>query len=272
MRREVINRLTEERTRIERRKSVAAEPTLVRHDDTMLVPRLHVLVRNPRQFEAVKEMVTGDIYTDDSKLYFDHKDTCSNLRLKTDKIAKTLVPYHNERLLVTDHGGVHAYRPDNDMILDSSLNTVNSYTLSYFMGIGCRRVTLSPELGAKEIGYLIRAYRKRNGQLPPIEVVAYGRHKLMAMQHCVIRHTLNQPDKCSMCKKERYFIEDIHGNRFPIVTDERCNNYIMDCKNTRLDIPGLLALGVRHFRLAFLDESAAETVEVTARFLDTISK
>lgn len=272
VRREAVQKLTEQRTLITKRRAIAYMSKPVRHCERQGGMRLHVLVRTSEQFEAIKDLATGDIYTSDISMYDENKQANNRLRYKTDKLAKTLPPYTDERLLVTDHGGVHEYHRDNDIVLDYSLNVLNSYTLAFFTELSARRITLSPEMNTTQIGEMIKAYQKTNGQTPVLEAVVYARHELMAIQHCVIRNAFGKEGKCGICKNDRFYIEDISGNRFPIMTDERCNNYILDCKYYQSDVPTLMALGIQDFRIELFDQDALESERIIKKYLNIIDK
>lgn len=268
LRRKAADALAAERTRIMPRRIRRHAHVPLKTDALPDQSLLHVLVRNAWQFEAVKDIVTGDIYTNDEKLYRQSKAALPNLRLRTDKLAKQTVTYCGERLLVTDNGGLEAYHRDNDIVLDYSLNALNAYTLSLFTSMSARRVALSPELSIKDIDEMMQAYRRLNGQLPVLEAPVYIRYEMMAMQHCVISDNKN----CNRCRNERYFLCDVKGNRYPIVTDLQCNNYVLSQLYRQADIASLHAAGVRHYRIELLDEDAAESRNVIKTYLKQIGE
>ena len=262
LRRNAVQSLTAARTHVAERRMNDFIPAAVRHSEDLNRAQLHVLVRSRAQFEVVRDRITGDIYTDDARLYFENKNACPGLRLKTDRMAKEPAPYHDERLLVTDNGGVFQYRNDNDIVLDYTMNVLNSYTLSYFAGMNARRIALSPELDIQQTAAMIDAYEAANGQMPAVEAIVYARHELMAMRHCVIRHALGLKQNCGRCNKEQYYLEDMGGRRFPVVTDTNCHNYVLNSAVVKADIPSLQAQGVRHYRIEFFDESPQEITDM----------
>lgn len=266
IRREAIGKLTEARINIEPRRVVEHCHTPVRHKGKPGTPKLHALVRTSEQFEAVKVMPLGDIYTSDKQLYLDNKNEYRNLRLKTDRLAKKNEPYSNERLLVTDNGGVYSYRGNNDIALDYTLNVLNSYTAAYFAKNSARRIALSPELDIDQIEAMIKGYKNANGQAPELEAVVFARHELMATQHCVISRKKN----CGLCKKSNYCLEDAGGGRFPVVTDGSCNNYILNSRCAEMDVPKLLKIGIRHFRVELFEQNAAQSRKIVQKYLDMI--
>lgn len=266
LRREAVQKLTEARIKIEPRRVIEYKHSPVRHEDEQGEPKLHVLVRDPDQFEAIKGIPSGDIYTSDKRLYFENKEKYKSLRLKTDRLGKKNEPYSGERLLVTDNGGVYSYRNRNDIAIDYTLNVMNSYTAAYFMKFSASRIALSPELEAANIEAMIKAYEAANGQAPALEAIVYSRYELMAMQHCVISGKKN----CGLCKKNSYCLEGPAGERFPLLTDDNCNNYILGSRYVEMDVPKLLKLGIKHFRVELFDQDAAESRAAVQRFLNLI--
>lgn len=271
LRRNATDRLIDKRVAIPQRRIISytlkQESYNYCKDDA---PRLHVLVRNMEQFDAVKDIVTGNIYTSDIKLYNDNKAEYKNLRLKTDKLEKVAKKFEGEKLLITDQGSLFLNHEDNDFVVDYSVNAVNADTLSYLVGKNARRIALSPELDIAKIGDMIKGFEKRNGYIPPLEALVYARHELMAMQHCIIANAYGKQQQCGLCKKKQYYISDIEGNRYPVVTDDNCNNYILDSKHMKMDVKALKDMGVRDFRIEFFDEDEKMCQEIVERYIKQI--
>lgn len=267
LRRDAVRELTEKRTAVPERRIMAYEARPVTRKACVGEPRLHVLVRTEEQFGAISDLPLGDIYVTDKRLYIENKGEYKNLRLRTDRLAKQTEPLSGERLLVTDHGGIYAYRGDNDIVLDYSVYALNSYALSYFAQFA-GRIALSPELDHGQTEALIKGCKSQNGHKPCVEALVYARHELMAMQHCVISGSMH----CGLCKSESYYLEDAAGERYPVVTDESCNNYILNSKHMETDMDKLYKLGVRHFRVELSGEDAALAREVVQRYLMRIEE
>ena len=270
LRRDAADKLTQLRIAVSplRINDEALPP--VHYEDVTDRPLLHVLVRTAAQFDAVKDMVTGDIYMDDEQLYFDNKAAFPNLRLKTDRLAEEPTLCENERLLVTDHGGLHVYPESNVVILDYTVYALNSFALSAFVSFGAKRIALSPELSMAQTRQLMAAYKEKNGQTAPVEAVLWARHELMAIRHCVLSGALGK-DSCGLCKKKRFYLEDIKGNHFPIIMDKNCKSHILHSRISEASASEYLALGVRHFRVELFDEDAAQSKALAERFLRQIN-
>lgn len=232
--------------------------------------RLHVLVRNMEQFDAIKDIITGDIYTNDIKLYNNNKDEYKNLRLKTDKLEKVAGEFDKEKLLIADQGSLYLNNENNDFIVDYSIHAVNADTLSYLVSKNVRRISLSPELDIAKIGDMIKSFKDRNGYMPPLESLVYACHELMAMQHCIIANAYGKKQHCGLCKNQQYYISDIEDNRYPVVTDDKCNNYILNSKYMKMDVHALKGMGIRDFRIEFFDEDEKMCKEIVEWYLKQI--
>jgi putative protease len=271
LRRDAVDELTRLRTAVSPLRICDEVLPTVHYIDVGNTPKLHVLVRNTQQFEAVKDMVSGDIYTEDEHLYFQNKAAYPNLRLKTDRLSNNPALYKNERLLVTDHGGLHVYPLNNDVILDYSVYALNSMALSAFVSFGARRMALSPEMNIEQTAQMMAAYKERNGQAAPVEAVLWARHELMPMRHCVISGALGK-SSCGLCKKKHFYLEDIKGNRFPVLVDERCHSHIFHSRTNEAQAKEYLTLGVTHFRVELFDEDAEKSKALIKRFLKQINE
>ncbi|MBT7122468.1 MAG: hypothetical protein HN948_05595, partial [Clostridia bacterium] len=266
LRREATDKLTRLRTALPSRRTLTYAPPKTPHM-TQTTPQVHVLVRNEAQLDAIRDLPIGDIYVGDTSMY----DKYPNTRLKTSRLAKNTPPMSDMRLLVTDTGGLHTYHRNNDFVLDYHLNALNSRTLGIFASLGAKRIAISPESSDTQITDMMRAYEAQNGHSPMLEALIYGRYELMAMQHCIISDSLGLPKSCGSCKTEQYYLQDIKKNRYPIVTDSKCNNYILASRCENADISKLFSLGVRDFRIELFDEDVSQSRAVVSRFIAQLS-
>lgn len=271
LRREAVQRLTALRTQIKMQKTAQYKPHALELDALPEKPLLHVLVRNSAQLEAVYGLATGDIYTEDAALYSARKQDNPALRLKTDRLAGQVERYSGERLLVTDHGGLHAYPKDNNVTLDYTASALNADALSVYFHSGARRIALSPELDEYQTADMMIAFERAYGQLPAVEALLYARHELMAMRHCVIRHALGD-SACGRCRRERFSLLDDAGRRFPVMTTGRCENRLFEGRPSEKDTEALLKMGIRHFRVELLDENAAQSREIMQKYLRMLGR
>jgi putative protease len=265
LRREAVQQLTAARVKVrEVRTGEYLQPKLsldVMPDH----PVLHVLVRSAAQLETVSGWVTGDIYTEDEALYRTSRKEYPNLRLKTDRLAECPLPMSDVRLLVTDHGGLYVYPSLNDVTLDYSASALNADALAVYFACGARRIALSPELDIGQTKAMLDAFEKAHGMLPPVEALAYARYELMAMRHCIIRHTLGS-NGCGRCRSERFSLRDDAGRRYLILTTQRCENRLFEGRAVEADVAALLSVGVRHFRVELMDEDAAQSRNIVQKY------
>lgn len=266
LRRDAAQRLTALRTALPPRRVCGDTPPPVCGSEDNGAPALHVLVRSEEQFEIARGLAAGDVYTEDEALYFARKAACPRLRLKTDRMKDVPAPFSGERLLVTDSGGLHVYPRANDVALDYFVSALNARTLAELMRQGARRVALSPELDVAQTAQMIGAYRAANGREPALEAIVWGRYELMAMRHCVACGALGDA-ACAACVRQPFALEDIKGNRYPVLIGADCRSRILQSRPHEADTAALLALGVRHFRVELFDEDAAQTQKLLRRFL-----
>jgi len=136
------------------------------------------------------------------------------------------------------------------------LNVTNSRTCELLKDLGVLRVTLSPELSAREIQEITK-----NTDCPT-EVIAYGRLPVMVMENCVIK-------SCRKCSKSGgvFELSDRTGTRFPIMC-ENCRNILLNSVPIYMaDKPSdLLSLNVDAIRLKFTTEDAQTVKKVISAY------
>ncbi len=270
LRRDAAQKLTGLRTAVAPVRICGEPMPPVRYGGEGIGPVLHVLVRSAAQFEAVKDIVTGDIYTDDDRLCSENKATYPRLRLRADRLAQTPEPLSGERLLVTDHGGLLAYSQGNDITIDHTVYAFNAAALSVLVSYGAKRAALSPELDIVQTAQLMAAYKAINGQTAPVEAILYARHELMAMRHCVLSGALGK-NACGLCKEKHFGLEDIKGNVYPVMRDENCRTHVFHSCVAEIGAAEYLALGVRHFRIELFDEDATQSRQIVKRYLSQLT-
>ena len=109
--------------------------------------------------------------------------------------------------------------------LDYSLNTFNSFAVSFWREQGVAGVTLSQEVNFNQLTQL--------QDILPLECVVHGRMEMMVTQYCAIGALLGKGtrDSCSMlCQKGNYFLKDRMGEYFPLVADQFCRMHVLNAK------------------------------------------
>ncbi len=155
---------------------------------------------------------------------------------------------------------------------DYSLNIANRLAADYFKNqFGLERVTASYDLNFTQLEALLQA-------APPdwFEVTLHQHIPMFHMEHCVFCAFLSKGTdyrNCGRpCDRHDVRLRDRVGARHPVKADAGCRNTVFNARaQTGADYAArMLALGVRHFRLEFLDESPAQvrqTIEMYRQLL-----
>ena len=147
---------------------------------------------------------------------------------------------------------------------DFSLNVANRLAADYFKNrFGLERVTASYDLNFHQLESLLQA-------APPewFEITIHQHMPMFHMEHCVFCAFLSSGTdytNCGRpCDKHDVRLRDRVGMEHPLKADVGCRNTVFNAlAQTGAEyVQRMLALGVKHFRLEFLNESA-EQVERT---------
>ena len=147
---------------------------------------------------------------------------------------------------------------------DYSLNVANRLAADYFKNrFGLERLTPSYDLNFQQLEALLRA-------APPewFEVTIHQHMPMFHMEHCVFCAFLSSGTDYTNCGRpcDRHAVKlrDRVGAEHGLKADAGCRNTVFNARpQTGAEyVTKMIELGVRHFRLEFLDEPA-ETVERT---------
>ena len=153
-----------------------------------------------------------------------------------------------------DHLGFFA---NDRRIGDYSLNIANRLSAEYFRNqFGLERVTASYDLNCAQLEALLQA-------APPewFEVTIHQHMPMFHMEHCVFCAFLSTGTdytNCGRpCDKHELKLRDRVGAEHPVKADAGCRNTVFNAlAQTGAEyVSRLLALGARHFRIEFLNES-----------------
>jgi putative protease len=151
---------------------------------------------------------------------------------------------------------------------DYSLNIANRLAADYFKNqFGLERVTASYDLNFTQLEALLQA-------APPdwFEVTLHQHIPMFHMEHCLFCAFLsNGTDyrNCGRpCDQHDVRLRDRVGAQHPVKADAGCRNTVFNARaQTGADYAAhMLALGVRHFRLEFLDESPAQASQTIGMY------
>lgn len=137
---------------------------------------------------------------------------------------------------------------DKPLYAGSGVNIFNSAACRLLAELGIKRLWLSPELTLKQLQAL-------NSAGLECEYLGQGAVQVMVSEHCVLgsacgglRHDDNSNNPCSQpCRvKERRYLSDEKGYRFPVAVDASCRMHIFNSREHCLfeDMDELYAAGV----------------------------
>jgi putative protease len=139
-----------------------------------------------------------------------------------------------------------------DVAADYAVNCFNQHTAAELFRLGARRIVLSVELTADEMGETVAPWSGRG-----FEVVVFGRPEGMTIEHCVLSAAFDrEPTTCrDLCvqKHPRVELTDPAGYTFPVATDFACRNRLLHSRpiDGSEYVPRLWRAGLRDLRLLF---------------------
>ena len=151
---------------------------------------------------------------------------------------------------------------------DFSLNVANRLTADYFKNhFNLERVTASYDLNVLQLDALLQA-------APPewFEVTIHQHMPMFHMEHCVFCAFLSTGkdyhDCGRPCDKHAVSLRDRVGAEHPLKADAGCRNTVFNSQaQTGAEfVARLLALGVKNFRVEFLNETPDEVERVIAKY------
>jgi putative protease len=156
---------------------------------------------------------------------------------------------------------------------DYSLNVANSLAADYFKNrFGLERVTASYDLNFMQLEALLRA-------APPewFEVTIHQHIPMFHMEHCVFCAFLSEGTdytNCGRpCDKHDVKLRDRVGAEHSLKADIGCRNTLFNSRaQTGADyVARMLELGVRNFRVEFLNESPQQVSQIISRYRQLLS-
>jgi putative protease len=258
-------------------KDVPQSPATTAND-----PKLIVLVRNLFQLEAALNHNVETLYCDfeDPKKYREAVSRFRTHKHQTTKAAIFVAPPRIFKMgeewtlnqvrssaadgyLVRNYDHLR-YFADDRRVGDYSLNIANRLAADYFKNkFGLDRITASYDLNFAQLEALLQA-------APPewFEVTLHQHMPMFHMEHCVFCAFLTNGTDYTNCGRpcdtRDLRLRDRVGAEHPVKADAGCRNTVFNARaQTGAEyVARMLALGVRHFRIEFLNE-AAEAVGQT---------
>jgi len=249
-------------------------------------PHLIVLVRNLTQLEAALKCGIQTVYCDfeDTRKYHQAVARCrasqssiancqTQIFVAPPRIFKMGEEWTLNQVRSCEAAGYLVRNYDhlrffaNDRrVGDFSLNVANRLAAEYFKDrFGLERVTASYDLNFLQLQALLQAVPSEW-----LEVTIHQHMPMFHMEHCVFCAFLSTGTNFTNCGRpcDRHEVKlrDRVGAEHPVKADVGCRNTVFNAlAQTGADyVSRLLALGARHFRIEFLNETAdqvSQTIE-----------
>src|SRR5690349_19844186 len=161
-----------------------------------------------------------------------------------------------------------------DVIADYPVNVMNQHSAARLFKLGARRIVLSVELTADEMGAVVAPWQGQG-----FDVFLYGRPEGMTIEHCVLSAAFDrEPTTCrDLCvqKHTNVTLTDPAGYDFAVATDSACRNRLLHSRPVEGSeyLERLWRVGIRGYQLVFNvpDEPIAEVVASYRRMLDRLA-
>ncbi len=248
---------------------------------------LHLLVRTAEQLDAALDARPASITLDFLDLY-NLKPSLERVRsagLSARVASPRILKPGEERItdfllscgcpiLVRSTGLLHALKekPHQPLIGDFSLNAANLLTAAELLSLGLAMLTPTADLNAAQVTELARGAGANR-----FEAVAYQHIPVFHTEHCVFCRFLSTGtsyrDCGRPCEEHRVALRDAAGRAHPVLADVGCRNTVFgaEAQHAAAHLEMWLEAGIRHFRLEFAHESAAQTVGVSRAFEDALA-
>ncbi len=270
-------------------RPVIRRPVVVSPSTTSVsaLDTVHVLVRSLEQLTAVLDLGERSVVAEfaDIRQYREAVAACravgGTIQLATPRIQKPgelgvfgLMAKHGPDGILARNWAAVTFFHDQGLpvVADFSLNVANRLAAEFFLAHGCTRVTASYDLNRDQLGPLVAAVPA--GRL---EMVIHQHMPLFHMEHCVFCAVLspgrNKHDCGRPCDDHLVQLRDRVGVEHPLTADVGCRNTLWSAvpQSGAEAVPALQKAGVRHFRLEFLTEPAAEIGRVVRAYRDLLA-
>jgi putative protease len=250
------------------------------------IPHLIVLVRNLAQLAAALQCGVETLYCEfeDPKKYREAVARCHTsalcaapsecfvapprvFKLGEEWTLKQVRSSEADGYLVRNYDHLNFFANDR-CVGDYSLNIANRLAADYFKNkFGLERITASYDLNFTQLEALLRA-------APPewFEVTLHQHIPMFHMEHCVFCAYLSTGTDYTNCGRpcDRHDLKlrDRVGAEHPVKADAGCRNTVFNAlAQTGADyVSRMIALGVRHFRIEFLNETPEQAAQTIARY------
>jgi putative protease len=256
-------------------------------------PELIVLARNTAQLQTALECGTTTLYCEfeDPKKYREAVETVRAFSSTTNarpreifvappRIFKTGEEWTLQQVrscsadgyLVRNYDHLKFFAKDR-CVGDYSFNVANRFTAELFKNrFSLERLTASYDLNSRQLEALLQA-------APPdwFEITIHQHMPMFHMEHCVFCAFLSSGTDYTNCGRPCDRLEvklrDRVGIEHPLKADAGCRNTVFNglAQTGAEFVSPLLALGVRHFRIEFLNESPTQVKQTILKYQQLLS-
>lgn len=202
---------------------------------TATKPKISILTRNEDQLKLAISNNIDIIYTTDKKLYNKYKD--KNIYLRLDRVIEKHKEYKNENLLCTEFGSIVKYGNNNNIRTDYYLNAANDHTISKYLSLNSKSVTISIEADNLQINDI-----KNKEQS---EIIVYGYPECMIIKNNIFN-----------IRDEKTYLKDTKNNKYLVTYDNFTHIFNHEPINLIDRIPKLKGFGT--LRIELLNENIGE--------------
>jgi putative protease len=250
-------------------------------------PRIVALCRTTPQVEAAVAAGITTVYADyqDIKGYKDAiavvRRSAAEIFVATPRIEKPgegnlfrhLEKLGADGLLVRNAGGLfHCTDRAIPFVADFSLNAANELTVGLLKARGALRVTASYDLSFDQLDDLMAT-------VPPswLEVVIHQQIPMFHMEHCVFCAFLSPGTDATNCGRpcdhHDVKLRDRVGMEHPLKADVGCRNTLFNAvpQTAAEYLPRIVARGVSHLRVEFLDDDPDAVVRTLRLYADALA-
>ena len=278
-------------------KSEISEPSFPESNQSFseLKPQLIPLVRHPHQLKAAISFGCRQIYCDfeDPKKYraavqlfretfADQSTPASNsgiwvappriTKSGEDWILKQVQSSDADGYLVRNYDHLDFFK-NSQRIADFSFNVSNPWTASYLLhSFDLDRLTVSYDLNFDQVKALISSM-----PTDQLEVTLHQHMPMFHMEHCVFCAFMSDGkdyrDCGRPCEKHEVELRDRVGQKHPLKADAGCRNTVYNGRaQTGAEYASqMVALGIKYFRVEFINESESEVLKTLETYRDLLS-
>lgn len=207
-------------------------------------PTITVQVSSLKQYEVVKKLGINHIYF-------------NNIVLRNNPSY-----VNDQEILIGGYGAIEKYHNQNKtLVADYSFNVSNYLDVALLSSFDVDRITLSTEINKEHINNLVNNYFNEFNTYPNLELIVYGRTKLMHTKYCLLKRL----GLCGECKNKQFSLKD-KFEQFPISFNADCSMNIYNSKifNILDDVKFLNS--INYYRLVFTNESEEEIINIINSF------